>query len=92
MLIRELCHVAQPTLSAAIRKLEVKRAYLVNTARGKICDRDAIVRALFGMARALHGGRCGADEDRDGLHSACNRMRDSRPSSSLPPNFRGDRS
>jgi hypothetical protein len=44
------------------------------------------------MARALHGGRCGADEDRDGLHSACNRMRDSRPSSSLPPNFRGDRS
>ena len=49
-------------------------AYLVNTARGKICDRDAVVRALrerparglcgrrlvpaAGAAAIIRGGRC----------------------------------
>ena len=32
-------------------------AYLINTARGKICDRDAIVRALKRAARGLRGRR-----------------------------------
>ena len=61
----EACHISQPALSAAIRKLEddlevrlVIRGhrFLGLTARGKICDRDAIVRALESGQLAGYAG------------------------------------
>ena len=33
-------------------------AYLVNTARGKICNRDAVVRALLASQLTTRGGPC----------------------------------
>jgi len=40
---------------ALIGKMK-RGAYLVNTARGKICDRDAVVRALKGGQLAGYAG------------------------------------